>query len=38
MFFVSLLGRINSSQDDLDDDSIQGKQVAFDNFSMFSSE
>ena len=36
--FVSILGRINSSQDDLDDDSIQGKQVAFDNFSMFSSE
>lgn len=31
-------GRISSSQDDLDDDSIQGKLIAFDNFSMFSSE
>lgn len=36
--FDVLLGRISSSQDDLDDDSIQGKQIAFDNFSMFSSE
>ena len=31
-------GRISSSQDDLDDDSIQGKSIQFDNFSVFSSE
>ena len=34
----SISGRISSSQDDLDDDSIQGKLISFDNFSMFSSE
>ncbi|XP_035910751.1 stromal interaction molecule homolog isoform X1 [Anopheles stephensi] len=30
--------RLSSSQDDLDDDSVQGKPISFDNFSMFSSE
>ncbi|XP_058127162.1 stromal interaction molecule homolog [Anopheles ziemanni] len=30
--------RLSSSQDDLDDDSVQGKPFSFDNFSMFSSE
>lgn len=35
---ISNSGRISSSQDDLDDDSIQGKLISFDNFSMFSSE
>lgn len=31
-------GRISSSQDDLDDESLQGKVIPFDNFSVFSSE
>lgn len=37
-YLSCILGRISSSQDDLDDDSIQGKMISFDNFSMFSSE
>lgn len=38
MSLFAKLGRISSSQDDLDDDSIQGKSIQFDNFSVFSSE
>uniref|UniRef100_A0A2M4AHK9 Putative conserved secreted mucin n=2 Tax=Anopheles triannulatus TaxID=58253 RepID=A0A2M4AHK9_9DIPT len=34
----SYRSRLSSSQDDLDDDSVQGKPLSFDNFSMFSSE
>lgn len=30
--------RISGSQDELDDESVQGKHQHFDNFSMFSSE
>lgn len=29
---------MSASQDDLDDDSIQGRHISFENFSMFSSE
>ncbi|XP_058831933.1 stromal interaction molecule homolog isoform X4 [Topomyia yanbarensis] len=34
----SYRSRLSSSQDDLDDDSVQGKQFSFDNYSVFSSE
>ncbi|XP_055588145.1 stromal interaction molecule homolog isoform X2 [Uranotaenia lowii] len=34
----SYRSRLSSSQDDLDDDSVQGKLLSFDNFSVFSSE
>lgn len=32
------VARLTGSQDELDDESVQGKQQQFDNFSMFSSE
>lgn len=36
--FWVFVARISGSQDELDDESVQGKHHQFDNFSIFSSE
>lgn len=36
--FIPVTARMSGSQDELDDESVQGKHQHFDNFSMFSSE